>query len=105
MLDTLTSTPFADRIGKTLTFEAADGELALEIIGVKEAPLAAGPNSKRTPFRMILQGPESPCLSDGCFNIRADGDDGWRLEGVYVNRIIPPANSDGVGAFYQVIFG
>ncbi|MBS1188762.1 MAG: hypothetical protein H6R10_554 [Rhodocyclaceae bacterium] len=105
MLDTLTSAPFAARMGKSLTVEAAEGELVLKVLSVKENPLAAGPNAKRTPFSVTLQGPDSPCLSDGCFNLRVDGEDGWRLEGVYVNRIIPPANSDGKGAFYQAIFG
>lgn len=104
-LATFTSTPFAARIGKKLTVEAADGELALEIFGVKENPLSAGPNAQRTPFCVILRGPDSPCLIDGCFNLRADGEDGWRLDGVYINRIIPSANSDGTGAFYQAIFG
>ncbi len=88
-----------------MTVEAADGELALEIFGVKENPLSAGPNAQRTPFCVTLRGPDSPCLIDGCFNLRADGEDGWRLDGVYINRIIPSANSDGTGAFYQAIFG
>ncbi|MBE0620243.1 MAG: hypothetical protein IH605_06595 [Burkholderiales bacterium] len=105
MLDTLTSAPFAAREGKTLTVEAGEGELALEVIEVKESPLAAGPNSKRTPFKVLLHGPDSPSLADGCYALRADGEDAWRLEGVYVNRIIPPASTDGRGAFYQVIFG
>lgn len=103
MLDTLTSAPFAAREGKTLTVEASKGELALEIIGVQENPLAAGPNSQRTPFSVMLRGPDSPCLTDGCYALRAD--DAWRLEAVYLNRIIPPANTDGRGAFYQLILG
>lgn len=105
MLDTLTSAPFAARVGRNLTVEAAEGELALEIIGVKENPLAAGPNSRRTPFSVMLRGPDSPCLADGCYVLRADGDEALRLEGVYVNRVIPPANTDGQGAFYQLILG
>lgn len=104
MIETLTSAPFAARIGKTLTVEAAEGELAVEVFGVKENPLSAGPNSKRTPFSVTLRGPDSPCLADGCFNLRAEGDDGWRLEGVYINRIVPSAGSDGTGAFYQAVF-
>lgn len=104
-MDSLTSAPFAACIGKNLTVEAAEGELALEVLGVKENPLASGPNSKRTPFSVMLRGPDSPSLSDGCFNLRTDGEAGWRLEGVYLNRIVPAANSDGSGAFYQAIFG
>lgn len=105
MIDTLTSTPFTALIGKRLIVEAAEAELAVEVTGVKENPLAAGPNSKRTPFSVTLRGPDSPCLSDGSYYLRTDGEDGWRLEDVYLNRIIPPADSDGTGAFYQVIFG
>lgn len=105
LLASLTSAPFAARIGKTLTVEATEGELVLEIFGVKENPLSAGPNAQRTPFSVTLRGPDSPCLIDGCFNLRADGADGWRLDGVYINRIIPSAHSDGAGAFYQAIFG
>lgn len=104
-LETLDSAPFAARIGTSLTVEAAEAELVLEIIGVKEHPLAAGPNSKRTPFNVTLRGPESPSLADGCYHLRMEGADGGRLEGCYLNRIIPPANSDGNGAYYQVIFG
>lgn len=107
MLDTLNSSPFTVREGRSLTVVAAEGELPLEIVDVKENPLAAGPNSKRTPFRVLLRGPDSPCLGDGCYALRAGDDDGeaWRLDGVYVNRIIPPASSDGRGAYYQLIFG
>jgi hypothetical protein len=104
-LDALTCAPFAARVGKTLTVEAAEGELVLEVFGVKENPLSAGPNAQRTPFCVTLRGPDSPCLVDGCFNLRADGEDGWRLAGIYINRIIPSAQSDGTGAFYQVVFG
>lgn len=105
MLETLTSAPFMARLGKSLTVEAAGAELALEIFDVKENPLAAGPGSKRTPFSVLLRGPDSPNLADGCYDLRADGEDGWRLEGCYLNRVIPLASSDGTGAFYQVIFG
>ncbi|MBZ0092005.1 MAG: hypothetical protein K8F27_07265 [Sulfuricellaceae bacterium] len=105
MLDTLSSALFAVREGKTLTVEAAEQELALEIFSVKENPLAAGFNAKRTPFNVMLRGPDSPCLADGCYALRADGDEAWRLESVYLNRIIPPASSDGRGAFYQAVFG
>ncbi len=103
-LDSLTSAPFAARIGKTVTIEATEGVLVVDVFGVKETPLSAGPNSKRTPFCVTLRGPDVPCLVDGCYNLRSDGDDGWRLEGVYINRIVPSANSDGTGAFYQVAF-
>jgi hypothetical protein len=105
MVDTLTRVPFETRIGKNVTVEAAEAELTLEIVNVKENPLAAGPNSKRTPFSVVLRGPESPCLSDGSYHLRADDEDSWRLENVYLNRIIPLANSDGTGAFYQLVFG
>lgn len=105
MLDTLNSAPFAALEGKILTVEAAQGELALEVVGVREAPLAAGPNSRRTPFSVLLRGPDSPCLADGCYALRADEGEAWRLEGLYLNRVIQPASSDGRGAFYQVIFG
>lgn len=104
MVDTLTSAPFAANIGKNLTVETAEADLALEVISIKEAPLAAGPNSKRTPFSVILRGPESPCLANGSYHLRTDGEEGWRLESVYLNRIIQPASSDSTGAFYQVIF-
>jgi hypothetical protein len=104
LLATLTSAPFTARIGKTLTVEAAEGELVLEVFGVKENPLSAGPNAKRTPFCVTLRGPDSPCLIDGCFNLRAEGDDGLTLKGIYINRIIPSAHSDGTGAFYQAVF-
>lgn len=104
-LDTLTSAPFATRLGKCLTVETTAGDLALEIIGVKENPLGAGPNAKRTPFNVVLRGADSPCLSDDCYTLRVDDEESWRLEGVYLSRIIPPANTDGQGAFYQMIFG
>lgn len=107
MFDTLTSASFASLEGEILTVVAAEGELPLEIVDVKENPLAAGPNSKRTPFRVLLRGPDSPCLGDGCYALRAGDEDGetWRLDDVYLNRIIPPASSDGRGAYYQLIFG
>jgi hypothetical protein len=104
MLDTLPSTQFAARAGKELVVETAQGDFALEILSVKENPLAAGPNSKRTPFSVLLHGPDTPCLADDCYALRID-DEALRLEGIYLNRIIPPANTDGCGAFYQVIFG
>lgn len=105
MLDTLTSAAFSGRIGKLLTVETAEGDLTVEILGVKENLRATGPNTRRTPFSVMLRGPDSPCLADGCFNLRADGEEGWRLDAIYVNRIIPAANTDGKGAFYQVILG
>lgn len=103
-LDSLTSAPFAARIGKTVAVEATEGVLVVEVLGVKENPLSAGPNSKRTPFCVTFRGPDVPHLVDGCYNLHADGDDGWRLDGVYINRIIPSASSDGKGAFYQAAF-
>jgi hypothetical protein len=103
-LDTLTEAPFAARVGATLTLEATDGELALEILDVKLHPLAAGPGAKRTPFNVILRGPDSPDLPDGHYHLRLDGEGGGRLEMCFVNRIIPPANTDGRGAFYQIAF-
>lgn len=103
-VETLTSAPFTARIGMNLTVEAAQGELTVEVIEVRDRPSAAGPNSKRTPFSVLLHGPESPNLADGSYHLRADGDDNWRLEGCYLNRIIPPASTDGTGAYYQVIF-
>lgn len=105
MIDTLSSAPFTALIGKELIVEAAEAEVTVEVVGVKESPLAAGPNSKRTPFSVILHGPDSPSLSDGHYHLRTDNERNWRLEGVYLNRIIPPADSNGTGAFYQVIFG
>ena len=105
MFDTLTSTSFADHIGRHLTVEAAEAELRLLVTNVREHPMAAGPNAKRTPFCVFLRGPESPCLRDGRYDLRTDGEDGWRLQGIYLNRIIPPADSDGTGAFYQLVFG
>lgn len=104
-IGTLDSTPFAARVGKVLTVEAFEEELVLDVISVRENPLAAGPNAKRTPFNVLLQGPDSPCLADGYYHLRVDGEDSWRLENIYLNRIIPPANTNGIGAFYQVIFG
>jgi len=101
--DTLSSLPFAALQGRDLTVETAQGDFPLEVLGVKENPLAAGPGSKRTPFIVLLRGPDSPALADGCFALRIG--EGLRLEGIYLNRIIPPANTDGRGAFYQVIFG
>lgn len=100
----LTSAPFAARVGKALTVEAAEGELALEVFSVNESPLSAGPNAQRIPFCVTLRGPDSPSLNDGCFNLRADGEEGWRLDCIYINRIVPSAHSDGTGAFYQVVF-
>lgn len=105
MLDTLTSAAFAARIGKLVTVETAEGDLTVEILGVSENPKATGPDAQRTPFSVMLRGPDSPCLADGCFNLRADDGEGWRLDAIYLNRIIPAANTDGKGAFYQVIFG
>lgn len=100
----LTAAPFATRVGGSLTVEAAEGELALEIFRVTERPLAAGPGARRTPFNVLLRGPDSPWLADGSYTLRMDGVADGRLEGCYVNRIIPPADSDGRGAFYQVAF-
>ena len=105
MLESLTSTPFAACIGENLTVEAAEAELALEILAVNEKPEAAGPNSKRIPFSVMLRGPDSPCLAEGCYNLRMDGEEGLRIEGIYLNRILPSADTDGTGAFYQAIFG
>ncbi len=104
-IDTLTSAPFAALIGKKLIVEAAESEVPLDVIGVNENQLAAGPNSQRTPFSVMLRGPESPCLANGHYHIKADNDEAWRLQGIYLNRIIPPGNSDGTGIFYQLVFG
>jgi len=103
-LDTVTSDFFAAHQGKLLTAEAVNGQLALEIMSVEETPLSAGPNSKRTPFRVLLRGPDSPDLQDGCYTFRANDDENWRLDGIYINRIIAPTHSDGQGAFYQIVF-
>lgn len=103
-LDTLISAPFAARVGKCLTAETSAGDFALEVINVKENPRGAGSNAKRIPFSVVLRGAASPCLSDDSYTLRADDEESWRLEGVYVNRIIPPSSTDGQGAFYQVIF-
>jgi hypothetical protein len=105
MVETLTSAPFTTLIGKNIIVEAAEAELAIEVISVKENPLAAGPNAKRTPFSVVLRGPDSPSLSDGSYHLRSDDKKSWRLENIYLNRIIPLAESDGTGAFYQAIFG
>ena len=104
-IDSLTSAPFAAQVGKHLVIEAAEDELTLAVRSVKENPLAAGPNAKRTPFTVILQGPDSPSLADGHYHMRVEGEDNWKLENIYLNRILAPANSDGAGAYYQVIFG
>lgn len=103
-LATLTGDFFAAHQGKLLTVEAVNGQLTLEVMSVEETPQSAGPNSKRTPFRVLLRGPDSPCLEDGCYSFRANDDENWRLEDIYINRIIAPANSDGQGAFYQIVF-
>lgn len=103
-IEILTAAPFAARLGSRLTVEAAEGELALEILRVTEQPLAAGPGARRTPFSVLLRGPESPCLADGCYALRAEGNKDWRLEGCHVSRIVPPADTDGRGAFYQIAF-
>ncbi len=104
ILDTLTGDFFAAHQGKLLTVDAVDEQLALEVMSVEETPQSAGPNSKRTPFRVLLRGPDSPCLYDGCYSFRANDAEDWRLDDIYINRIIAPANSDGQGAFYQIIF-
>ena len=103
-LDTLTSAAFVAQTGQAVTVQAAQDELALEVLNVKENVRAQGPNAKRVPFSVLLQGPESPSLADGCYGLRADGEVPWQLEGVFLNRIVPPASSDGNGAFYQLIF-
>lgn len=105
LIDTLTSDPFAARVGKDLTIEAIEDELVLNVISVKENAMGTGPGAKRTPFSVILQGPGSPCLADGNYHLRVDDEDSWRLENIYLNRIIPPASTDGAGAFYQINFG
>lgn len=104
-IDTLTSAPFTAHIGKKLIIEGTEAELSLEVLDLKESPQSAGPNSKRTPFSVTLRGPETPCLADGNYHLRFDGGKKLRLGNVYLNRIIPPASSDGTGAFYQIIFG
>ena len=103
-LDSLTSAPFVAHIGKFLTVEADQGTMEVEVLSVKESPASAGPNSKRTPFCVVLRGPLTPFLEDGCFNLCAQGVDGWRLDGVFINRIVPSVNTDGKGAFYQLAF-
>lgn len=104
VLATLTSSHFAIHEGTSLLAETTAGDLPLEIIGVKENPLAAAPNAARMPFDVLLRGAVAPCLVDGCYAMRVDGDNGWRLEGVYLSRIVQPRGIDGPGAFYQVVF-
>lgn len=106
-LATLSGQLFSARIGASVTVEAADGELPLEVLGVKENPLGSGPGATRIPFSVLLRGPESPCLLDGCYGIRdaaREDAEALRLEGVFLNRVLPPAGTDGRGAFYQIIF-
>lgn len=101
MLDTINSGLFAPWVAKQITVETVEGELLVDVFEVRENPRAAGPNSKRVPFDILLRGAESPCLLGGIYNLRTED---WRLEGVHITRIIPHANSDGSGAFYQAIF-
>lgn len=101
MLDTIDSGSFAPWVGKKITVETNDGALSLEVFEVKENPRSAGPNSQRIPFSIIFRGGESPCLTGGLYNLQAGE---VRMEGVNINRILPHANSDGTGAFYQAVF-
>ncbi|MBI5936819.1 MAG: hypothetical protein HY850_03130 [Betaproteobacteria bacterium] len=103
-LNSLTSAAFAALAGKAVTVQAAQGELALEVFDVKEKAMAQGPNAKRVPFSVLLRGPESPCLIDGCYGLHVDGETPWQLEAVFLTRIVPPASSDGSGAYYQLAF-
>jgi hypothetical protein len=102
MLETITSAYFTALVEQTIWAETSDGELALTVDSVRELAHAALPNASRIPFTAVFRGPESPTLTDGICSLRADGPEGWRLEGVFVNRVMPPPGRVP-GAYYQLV--
>jgi hypothetical protein len=103
MLDTITSAYFTALLDKTCWMETAGGDLPVTVADVWESPRAALPDACRKPFGVLFQGPQSPTLAeDGTVNLRVDGADGWRLEGAFVNRVMPPPGQ-GPGVYYQFV--
>lgn len=102
MIETITSAYFAALVDKSCWVEAGGGELELAVHGVRERPHTALPGARRVPFGVLFRGPESPALTDGLCTLRVDGPEGWRLEGVFVNRVVPPPGG-APGAYYQLV--
>ena len=102
MLDSITSAHFLAVSHKSCWIETADGDLELTIEWIKENPNATLPGARCTAFTVLFRGPETPSFRDGIGNLRTDGPDGWRLEGVFLNRVMPPPGNPP-GAYYQLI--
>jgi hypothetical protein len=102
-LETMTSAHFSTLLERSCWVETGNGTLELTVAKVREAPHAGLPKATRTPFSVLLRGPESPALLEGSCALRVDGADGWRLEGVYISRVMPPVYL-APGAYYQLVF-
>lgn len=102
-LETIASERFSALLNRSCWVEVDNGTLELTVAKVWESPNAALPNAKRTPFSVLLRGPESPVLVEGCCALRSGPEDGWRLEGAYIGRVMPPPQL-APGAYYQLIF-
>lgn len=102
MLETITAAQFAGLVDKTCWLEADGGPLEVTVHLVKENPRFMLPKASRMPFTVLLRGPESPAMTDGLCHLRVDGPEGWRLEEVFINRIMPPYG-EPPGAYYQLV--
>lgn len=99
-IETLASSSFSAFLEQSCWIEAGNGILETTVARVRETPNSALPNAQRTPFIVLLRGPEDPVAGDGICALRTEG---WRVEGVYINRVMPPLDL-APGAYYQVVF-
>jgi hypothetical protein len=106
-LATLSLDSFARASGAALTLVHGDQSLVLTLAAVRAHPAAAGPDSQRIPFSLLLRADEAarhPIL--GLRELIGDlhGLDCGVVAGVMVVRVLRPVGLPA-GAYYQVTFG
>ncbi|MCL7930206.1 DUF6916 family protein [Halomonas llamarensis] len=105
MLGTITAADFQPLQGKACVFEATPTlSVQLTVEQVKSRPECQVPGSckAREPFRVLLSGQQDEADFTSATGVLRLGD-GAAMEGVYINRVLPPVG-DNLRPWYQLVF-
>ncbi|KIN16324.1 hypothetical protein E0L35_19560 [Halomonas sp. ATBC28] len=105
MLGTITAADFQPLQGKECTFEATSAlsvKLTVEQITSRPDCQVPGADEAREPFGVLLSGQQDEVDFTSATGVLRLGD-GATLEGVYINRVLPPMGGDP-RPWYQLVF-
>lgn len=105
MLGTITAADFQPLQGKECTFEATSAlsvKLTVEQITSRPDCQVPGAGEAREPFGVLLSGQQAEVDFTSATGVLRLGD-GATLEGVYINRVLPPMGGDP-RPWYQLVF-